>query len=97
MYAKAAEIIMSSINNPGKKGGAHEDMLLAKVDNLEKLTALCNSISRWLLCAAEKLANGIPKEKVTVDMVVYSRFIVDQLKREEEECQHILGTLQNND
>ncbi len=93
---KAAEKIMSSINNPGTKGEAHKDMLLAKVDNLERLTALYDSISRRLLSAADKLANGIPEEEVTADMVVYNSFIDDQLKCEEEENQHILDTLQDN-
>ncbi len=93
---EAAEKIMSSINNPGTKEEVHEDILLAEVDNLENLTVLYNLISRRLLSAAEKLANGMTEEKVTADMIVYSRFIADQLKCEEEESQHILDSLQDN-
>ncbi len=92
---KAVEKIMSSINNTGTKGEVNKGMLLAEVGNLERLTALCSSISTRLLSAAEKLANGTSEVKVMSDIVVYSRFITDQLKRDLEESQHILDTLQD--
>ncbi len=94
---KAVDKIMSSINNPGTKGEVHKGMLLVEVGNLERLTALCSSISTRLLSAAEKLANGTSEVKVMSDIVVYSRFVTDQLKREVEESQYILDTLQDND
>jgi len=93
---KAVDKIMSSINNPGTKGEVNKGMLLAEVGNLERLTALCSSISTRLLSAAEKLANGTSEVKVMSEIVVYSRFITDQLKREVEESQYILDTLQDN-
>ncbi len=93
---KATETIMKSLTIPGTKGEAHKDMLLDKIDNLERLTTLYNSISRRLLSAADKLASGIPEDEVAEDMVMYDRFLTDQLKCEEEENQHILNILQNN-
>lgn len=93
---KAAETIMKSLTIPGTKGEAHKDMFLAKIDNLERLTALYNSISRRLLSAAEKLANGIPEDEVAADLAVYNIFLTDQLKCEEEENQHILDILQDS-
>ncbi len=93
---KATETIMKSLTIPGTKGEAHKDMLLDKIDNLERLTTLYSSISRRLLSAADKLASGIPEDEVAEDMVMYDRFLTDQLKCEEEENQHILNILQNN-
>ncbi len=93
---KATETIMKSLTIPGTKGEAHKDMLLDKIDNLERLTTLYNSISRRLLSAADKLASGIPEDEVAEDMVMYDKFLTDQLKCEEEENQHILNILQNN-
>ncbi len=93
---KAAETIKNSLSMPGTKGEAHKDMLLAKIDNLERLTVLHTSISSRLLSAAEKLANGTPEDEITADMIVYNKFLTDQLKCEEEENQHILDILQDN-
>lgn len=93
---KATETIVKSLTIPGTKGEAHKDMLLAKIDNLERLTTLYNSISRRLLSAADKLANGIPEDEVAADMVMYNKFLTDQMKCEEEENQHILNILQDN-
>ncbi len=94
---KAAEKIISSISIPGTKGEVNEGILHAKVDNLERLTSLYYSISRRLLGAADKLVNGVPEEEVTEDIVVYNKFLTDQLKCEEEENQHILNILQYNE
>ncbi len=92
----AENIVISCQIIPGTNGEAQKDMLLAKVDDLERVVALCNSASNRLMNAARKLVDGVPKDKVLSDVFAYSAFFYDQLKSEENDVKQILSMLREN-
>ena len=94
---EAAEAIMLSCQiMPGSKGEAHKDLLLVKVDDMEKLALLYNKASERLITAAEKLAQGAPEDEVLSNVIAFNTFFNDQLKSEEKEAARILSMLRED-
>jgi len=89
----AAENIMLSCSTPGTKGEANKDMLLAKADDMKKLTVLYKSASKQLLNAAGSIEDGKLNDKALSKVLAYGLFLVDQLKCEEEEAHNVLRKL----
>lgn len=92
----AENIMMSCQIMPGTKGEAHKDLLLHKADNMVKLAGLYNSASKRYMNAVEKLADGVPEEKVLSEVFAYTTFFNDQLECEEEDANQILSILHEN-
>lgn len=89
----AENIMISCQIMPGTKGEAHKDLLLYKADNMVKLAGLYNSASKRYMNAVEKLADGVPEEKVLTEVFAYTTFFNDQLECEEEDANQILRIL----
>lgn len=90
---KEIETIMHSCDAPGTKGNSHKGMLRTKVENLKNSASLQISASKKLFIAADKLANGAPGDEIIANVLVYIKFLSDQLKCEEYDTQRILKIL----
>ena len=92
----AENIVLSCQIMPGTKGEAHKELLLSKVESMEKLAKLYNSASKKYMKAVEKLANGVPEDKVLAEVFAYTTFFNDQLESEEEEANQIISILHDD-
>ncbi len=77
-------------------GAFHKDAFLARMDNLKRLASLCDTASGKIMNAAQKLAEGIPKDEVLSKVSAYAVFFNDQLNSQENEAKDTLNILRNS-
>jgi hypothetical protein len=90
---EVTEKIIKSCNTEGTKGADHKSLLMARIEGLNRLAGLYRSASEKYESAAEKVAGGVPEEKVLADLLPYNVSLNDQMNAEKKCYEKVLSML----
>jgi len=87
------DVIRGAMDMPHTRGSTFSEFLRIKVEALENLRSLCNTVAGRLSNGAAELMRGKLDKKLLDEILMISRFAADQLRSEQRDAVRILNML----